>query len=324
MFFRDVLSMPSPIRLPTGLPVGDVNVYLIETPDGTTLVDTGPRTEATLAALEEGLAARGLALRDVNELWLTHSHVDHIGLAGEVVARSGARVFGSEEVRAWLADWEGMWRARTAATGAFCHLAGAPPGTDGDIASTFDRLASIGSGLEGVKAIDEGDTVGGWDVVRVDGHARGHLAFVGERAVITGDFLLERISSNAIVEPPEGPGEAWPSMLTIQIASLSRALGWQGRTGFGGHGPTMSDIPHAAGRHIAAAERRQMAFLKDLARPMTLWQATRSRFPDALGERAFLAMSETAGHLFRLRDRHLVRMDETSGTWTFQAVARVT
>jgi len=324
MFLRDVLSMPWPIRLPTGLPVGDVNVYLLETPDGAILVDAGPRTEAALAALEEGLAQRGLSLRDVKQLWLTHAHVDHIGLAGEVAALSGARVFGSEEVRAWLSDWEGMWRARKSATAAFCRLSGAPRGTDGIIASTFDRLASIGCGLEGVSAIDEGDAVDGWNVVRVDGHAMGHLAFLGEHAVITGDFLLQRISSNAIVEPPEGPGEAWPSMLSIQIASLSRALGWQGRTGFGGHGPTMSDIPHAAGRHIAGAERRQVAFLKDLAQPMTLWQATRSRFPDAVGERAFLAMSETAGHLFRLRDRHLVRMDETSGTWTFQAVARVT
>lgn len=316
------LQLPSRLRIPTGLAVGDVNVYLIETADGMVLVDTGPRRPDALAALERGLAERGLAFGDLSAIWLTHPHVDHIGLVREVAGRSGARVFGSRESAEWLAAWEATWQARKKGTAAFCRLAGAPKGTDEAIARTFDHFCAIGEAADGVTPVDEGERLGAFDVVRVDGHARGHLAFVGQRAVLTGDFLLERISSNAIVEPPAGPDDPWPSMLTVQIASLSRALSWRGMTGYGGHGLTISDLPATAARHIAAAKTRQMAFLADLATPMTLWEATLRRFPDAVGEKAFLAMSETAGHLFRLRDRGFVRVEERAGKWVFEAARR--
>ena len=53
--------------------------------DGVTLVDPGPTS--CLPALEEGLKSRGLSLRDVRTLLLTHIHLDHAGAAGTIVER---------------------------------------------------------------------------------------------------------------------------------------------------------------------------------------------------------------------------------------------
>ena len=60
-----------------------IGVYLLETHDGPALFDCGPAT--CVAALQEGLSARGLALSDVRHLLLSHIHLDHAGAAGVLV-----------------------------------------------------------------------------------------------------------------------------------------------------------------------------------------------------------------------------------------------
>ena len=60
-----------------------VGVYLLDTPEGPALFDCGPAS--TIGALKAGLAERGLELRDVRHLLLSHIHLDHAGAAGTLV-----------------------------------------------------------------------------------------------------------------------------------------------------------------------------------------------------------------------------------------------
>ena len=66
----------------TGYP-STVGCYLVETGDGPALFDCGPA--ACIPALKAGLAERGLELRDVRHLLLSHIHLDHAGAAGSLV-----------------------------------------------------------------------------------------------------------------------------------------------------------------------------------------------------------------------------------------------
>src|SRR5574341_1755566 len=79
------------IPIPTPFPVGPVNVYLAEG-NPLTLIDTGPKDGAALAALEAGLAQHGRRVEDLRRIVLTHHHADHIGLVARLAARSGAEV----------------------------------------------------------------------------------------------------------------------------------------------------------------------------------------------------------------------------------------
>ncbi len=66
--------------------LGDERVigsYLLETDDGPAIFDCGPAS--AIDALKAGLAARGLGLRDVRHLLLSHIHLDHAGAAGLLV-----------------------------------------------------------------------------------------------------------------------------------------------------------------------------------------------------------------------------------------------
>src|SRR4029453_18314519 len=71
--------------------VGSVNAWLLRG-DSVTLIDTGPRDDAALAALEAGLRREGLRVEDI-EVWLApHNNLDHVGLAATIQRRSGATV----------------------------------------------------------------------------------------------------------------------------------------------------------------------------------------------------------------------------------------
>src|SRR5687767_5387011 len=84
--------MPSIVAIPLPLAhVGSVNAWLLPG-DPLTLIDTGPRADGALAALEEGLRREGLRVEDIELLLATHHHLDHVGLAATIQRRSGAAV----------------------------------------------------------------------------------------------------------------------------------------------------------------------------------------------------------------------------------------
>jgi glyoxylase-like metal-dependent hydrolase (beta-lactamase superfamily II) len=60
-----------------------IGCYLLETEDGRALQDCGPAS--CLPELKARLAERGLELRDLHHLLLSHIHLDHAGAAGVLV-----------------------------------------------------------------------------------------------------------------------------------------------------------------------------------------------------------------------------------------------
>ena len=60
-----------------------IGAYLLETEGGLALQDCGPAT--CVPDLKARLAERGLELRDVRHLLLSHIHLDHAGATGVLV-----------------------------------------------------------------------------------------------------------------------------------------------------------------------------------------------------------------------------------------------
>ena len=84
--------MDAAVAIPLPLAhVGSVNAWLLHG-DPVTLIDTGPRDDEALAALEAGLGRHGLRVEDIELLLATHHHLDHVGLAATIQRRSGATV----------------------------------------------------------------------------------------------------------------------------------------------------------------------------------------------------------------------------------------
>jgi len=89
------------LSLPTPFSIGPVNVYLVES-DSLTLVDAGPKTDEAWESLKEQLRARGYSPSDIEQVVLTHHHIDHAGLLDFLRENGKIRVFGHPKNRPWI------------------------------------------------------------------------------------------------------------------------------------------------------------------------------------------------------------------------------
>ena len=208
------------LTLPTPFPVGQVNSYVLR-PDGPglgslTLVDPGPNYPPAKEALVKGLEKLGLGLDRFETLFLTHPHVDHYGLAGEIASRSGARVVAhADAVPRLTGRISESSPGQLLVFGKILARAGLP----GEFLASLLRQWAASDRLGAAVKVDvlpaDGDTVEGggvtWKIIHTPGHSPGSVCFhdeVGQR-LIAGDHLLPHITSNAIMEFREvSPGAA--------------------------------------------------------------------------------------------------------------------
>ena len=83
------------LRLPLPFRLDHVNVYLVEDDGGYALIDTGIDNSAT-RAIWDALFAGPLKDKPLTRIIATHSHPDHIGLAGWLCERFGVPLLASE------------------------------------------------------------------------------------------------------------------------------------------------------------------------------------------------------------------------------------
>jgi glyoxylase-like metal-dependent hydrolase (beta-lactamase superfamily II) len=81
------------VRIPLPFSLKFVNCYLVRGPGGWALIDTGIHWPPAIAAWHETLDELDLPFSAIREIYVTHHHVDHVGLAGWWQQASGAAVF---------------------------------------------------------------------------------------------------------------------------------------------------------------------------------------------------------------------------------------
>jgi glyoxylase-like metal-dependent hydrolase (beta-lactamase superfamily II) len=177
-----------------------IGVYLLETDDGPALFDCGPAS--CVERLKEGLGERGLELRDVRHLLLSHIHLDHAGAAGVLVREHPElRVHVSEVGAPHLVDPARLEAsARRLYGDAFDSMWG-------ELAPVPKRNVEVAEGA-----------VIGLECFPSPGHARHHICYADrEGTLYAGDAAGVRIQPGRLVVPPTPPPEldleAWERTL---------------------------------------------------------------------------------------------------------------
>jgi glyoxylase-like metal-dependent hydrolase (beta-lactamase superfamily II) len=171
-----------------------IGAYLLDTEDGPALFECGP--SSCVESLKAGLRRRGLDLRDVRHLLLSHIHLDHAGAAGVLVREHPRlRVHVSDIGAPHLVDPTRLERsARRLYGDAFDSLWG--------------ELAAVPE--ENVRTV--GDRVVGLECFPSPGHASHHVCYVdGGGTLYAGDAAGVRIQPHRAVLPPTPPPEFDPT-----------------------------------------------------------------------------------------------------------------
>jgi glyoxylase-like metal-dependent hydrolase (beta-lactamase superfamily II) len=283
---------PGISRLTVHLPVrpGHVHCYVIEGDAGRLLIDTG----LALPGLDE--LFRGELDGPVDRIVITHFHPDHVW-GGEVAREvTGAPVHqGSLDYeqcdRVWGSDG---WPEEIAA---WFRLNGVPDEmTETMLARDRAALPLIRFDRE-PQLVDEGDSVDGWDVLALPGHADGHLGLVRDGVLVVGDHLLPDITPAVGVYP-----ESQPDPLGAYLHSLQRTIELAPRLALPSHGDPIHDPAGRAREVIEHHHERLTDTLTALsAEPQTGYELSLALFPGAHppSQRRF-AVAETLAHLERL------------------------
>ena len=177
-----------------------IGCYLLETEDGLALQDCGPTSCAP--ELKERLRERGLELKDIRHLLLSHIHLDHAGATGVLVRdHPQLQVHVSEVGAPHLIDPERLERSARRLYG-----------------DDFDRLWGELAPVPEENVHVVGENVVGLDCFPTPGHASHHVCYLdGDGTLYAGDAAGVRIQPSSFVLPPTPPPEfdlaAWNETL---------------------------------------------------------------------------------------------------------------
>ncbi|WP_265110451.1 MBL fold metallo-hydrolase [Halosolutus halophilus] len=307
---------------------GRNNAYVLadDAHDELALVDTGIAIDEVRSELRAGLAERGYEFADVDDVVLTHYHVDHAGLAGEIQAESGATVYVHESD---LPLVEGDPEAVAAADERRRTLLeewGVPGDAQDDLFSFLEGMAHVDGASPDATPIEDGTTldVGGrtLETVHTPGHAAGLCCFetsvasetqrtdgeaVGDGAeAFVGDAVLPVYTPNvggADVRV-ERPLETYLESVR-EIADRDYDCVWPG------HRDPIEE-PRARVREIVDHHRERTAAILEILRdcgPADAWTVSRRLFGDLEGIHVVHGPGEAYAHLDHLHHEGIVTVE---------------
>ncbi len=311
------------IEIPTPFPVGNINCYLIEG-SPLTLIDTGPKTSKSLAVLKQELQVRSYELSDIEQILLTHGHIDHVGLVAQFV-RERERVHGNP-TEVWmhqkdagaLVNYERYTENYMASIVKLIAASGVPI-NEALILSQEGRTSlfkSIAESVPTAKSFKDGASfrtgIGNVTALWVPGHSPGSTCYVCDdhQIIFSGDHILGDISSNPSISFDDSERIG---MMTY-LESLDRISSIQSYMALPGHREPIRDIK-ARINTLRGEYDDKLKKAADLLtnNPQTIYEISRAVYGDYELNSLVLALAESHDLLRILERRNQARLTSQNG-----------
>ncbi|MDX6325525.1 MAG: hypothetical protein QOK15_1879 [Nocardioidaceae bacterium] len=304
-------------RMPLPLPqdgLRAINVYLIEGPDGPSLIDAGWATGEARETLRRALRAVGLGVADIRSILVTHIHRDHYTQAMTIRREGGARVSLGEGERESLAALNDLSHQQHQIP--LLERSGAA-----DLAAEWKAM--FAGRVRDLSLWEEPD---GWlrggpvhvgsrslDAIETPGHTRGHLVFADIEAglLFAGDHVLPTMTPSIGFEPVPSP-----LPLADYLTSLAKVRALPDLRLLPAHGPVTESV-HARVDQLLVHHAERLDRCRDAAVGRIVsaydvagdlpWTRRALRLDTLDSYNAALAVLETGAHLEVLVARGEVR-----------------
>lgn len=315
---------PEPVRIlvPTQLPVGTVNVYLLEGEENV-LIDTGPHHPESREHLERGLRRAGVSPADIDVIIITHGHVDHYGQAGDLARDTGAEVWVPKLEKDSISRFDEAYESRKEFYREQFLRTGVPEETLRLVADYFDYVRSLATSSPVHRTFKDGDrlSVAGWEleVIHTPGHSSGSTCFRSGQVLFTGDTVLRHITPNAAFGGADGRSVG----MSDYLKSLEKLRGLDIKGVYPGHGPPLEGLQGFIENYMALYRSRR-ADLLDLLQgnEQTVFELVVHLLGSLPIHEVFLGVTEVLGHLEILEREGVVVGEERGGVVYYSLAER--
>ncbi|MEH7253166.1 MBL fold metallo-hydrolase [Neobacillus niacini] len=311
--------------LPTPFLVGEVNAYLIEG-ETLTLVDTGPNTEEAWKSFLFQLNKAGFSLDDIGQIIITHHHVDHYGSVDRIIKKRDIPVLGHPRSQLWV--------SRDVIFTKYCYdffsLFYEQMGVPGDKLDSYTKyknnLEQYSCEIKLSGYLTEGMSIPGlsdWVIYETPGHAQSHLVLYRKTdgILLAGDHIIKKISSNAMIEPPDQGKSNRPKPLIQYRQSLKKCSNLDVSYTFSGHGEDVVNLSPLIDIRIKKQNYRAEKIRTLLSEePQTPFQICQKMFPSVYEEQLPLTMSEVIGHIDLLIEEEKIISKNNSPQFVYKAI----
>lgn len=319
--------MRSPIRLelPTPYSVGPVNSYLL-LGDRPALVDCGMRTDKSLTALENELAAHGLTVGDIGQVVITHAHVDHMGAIGWIADNSDATIWVNEYCYPFAVDLENRWQERVLFTNEVLERTGMPEKKRDVLKRYFGTMTAMWDAVSAERvrqfAVDEMILIGDrpWQSIYLPGHASMQTGFYqpDEQWLFSADCLLPISPIPVIERDPLNLAERSRG-LRVHLQSLERLSALEVSGTYPGHGKRIDDHRRLIAAQLARIEQRKEAcfgLLRDGKR--LAWEVSDVMYAHYPQAAKYTGLCMVLGYLDLLSAENRITRHLEGGEWIYE------
>jgi glyoxylase-like metal-dependent hydrolase (beta-lactamase superfamily II) len=320
-----IFRIPVPVPFPEA--GGPVNIYaLAEADGGWTLFDSGVATVEGRRATKEGLHARGVELKKIRRIVVSHGHIDHYGNAQELSEESGAPICMHPADQEKVCG-DGRWGPQLVKHTGFYRRLGLPDemieamvkvsGNTTDYARQADPSR--------IQHLREGDVLKlahfEAQVLHMPGHTPGLVCLWEPKAgvLFADDHILARVSPNPLIDlTTVEDGEKTFRALVEYMKSAQRARALDAKYVLPGHGESFTNHRPLLDGLFSFYAKRQERLLKRLEdSSATAFECVTLLFNRADAKRMYLMLSEALGNLEVMEEQGRVKRTLEDGVWKF-------
>lgn len=310
-FYRITLPMPFRLR--------HVHAYALVDGKEIALFDTGMLMPGAYEKLEADIKSIGLSVESIRDIYITHTHTDHCGMAEEIQKKSNARLHLSEvshQVHSHFLEAGNL----IAQARVFFARQGLPPSEIEAIVAEIQDISArtprftVHTFLRNNEIRRFGNR--SFEVIFTPGHAAGHVCFFfrDENLLLAGDHVLPYIAPSLspniyddVFEPLKSYLESLEIIDKLPITTI-----------YPGHGNSFSGVDDRIQEICTHHTLKKQALLKNIGSdPKTTYVICGEMLGGAAANRddweKFMALNETCVYLQELKRDGAVKESMING-----------